>query len=319
MIDIGSYILDTLQIYFPWDDDLYTYFKEGGFGTRNYNMKALPLIYTDNTISTVGLEALERNYVLQPEYFNKTLENLGWAHGQNSVRPIIPAEKIKSNVLLLNESDIPKIKFKILPNVDGKEQYHIEYSSRAAFGKMYSNWAILYFTIEDMVDITASISNYLNFRQNNSYEVKLEGRQNQREEMHHTEIPILNYKFSLGEFQYAVEYLQHNGFEGTVPSLVYDSSNMHHIEKMDPVLKYGIVYTRNTHGFMNRKPQFVLKVSQPKSITTDGRKKKIKGFIETTVPVENSLEIAAYDFLNAFESIREWYENQSFLQSYPLQ
>jgi hypothetical protein len=30
---LGRYVLDTLQIFFPWDDDLYTYFKECGLGS----------------------------------------------------------------------------------------------------------------------------------------------------------------------------------------------------------------------------------------------------------------------------------------------
>jgi len=45
---LGRYVLDTLQIFFPWDDDLYTYFKEHGLGSSGLGSKKLPLIYTDN-------------------------------------------------------------------------------------------------------------------------------------------------------------------------------------------------------------------------------------------------------------------------------
>lgn len=39
---VGSYILDTLQTYFAWDDDLYTYFKERGLGQSGMLSKKLP-------------------------------------------------------------------------------------------------------------------------------------------------------------------------------------------------------------------------------------------------------------------------------------
>jgi hypothetical protein len=318
MIEIGSYTLDTLQIYFPWDDDLYTYFKDRGFGTQNYKMKSFPLIYTDNTISTVGVDALNRNYVIRPEYFNKTLEDLGWTLGKSAVRPVIPAEKIKVNVILLNDNGHSIIRFKIIPNVDGKEQYHIEYSSMASYGKMYSNWSIMYFTIGDMIDIMTKISEHLGFRQSKDYIIKTEERQNQRESMHHVEVPIINYRFTVAEFQHAVDYLQHNGFSGKFPSLVYDSSNSQHKEVMHPVLKYGIVHTTTSEGFMHRKPQFVMKIAQPKYIEIDGRKKKIKGLIEIDVPADNLLEVDANDILNAFTSMRKWYGEQIILQSYPF-
>lgn len=42
-VEIGSYVLDTLQIYFAWDDDLYTYLKERGFGQSGFQRKTLPL------------------------------------------------------------------------------------------------------------------------------------------------------------------------------------------------------------------------------------------------------------------------------------
>lgn len=31
---IGNYIMDTLQIFFAWDDDLYTHLKERGLAKR---------------------------------------------------------------------------------------------------------------------------------------------------------------------------------------------------------------------------------------------------------------------------------------------
>lgn len=78
MKESGSYVLDTLQIYFPWDDDLYTYLKTIGLMSKDPNLKVLPLIYSDNCESTVGKAQIERRHVLSPETFGETLESLGW-------------------------------------------------------------------------------------------------------------------------------------------------------------------------------------------------------------------------------------------------
>ncbi|MFX0070689.1 MAG: hypothetical protein ACFFAO_06325, partial [Candidatus Hermodarchaeota archaeon] len=67
MVIIGEYILDTLQIYFPWDDDLYGYMKENGFGKGK--VKALPLIYTDNCESTERKNKTRRKYIITPDKF----------------------------------------------------------------------------------------------------------------------------------------------------------------------------------------------------------------------------------------------------------
>ena len=71
-LHLGDYILDTLQIYFSWDDDLYTELKEHGFGTGDF--KVLPLVYSDNTEATIGKKDKRRKFVIRPELFGKTYQ-----------------------------------------------------------------------------------------------------------------------------------------------------------------------------------------------------------------------------------------------------
>lgn len=319
MIELGSYILDTLQIFFPWDDDLYTYFKNKGLGTRNTKKRALPLIYTDNTCSTSGVDSLGRNYVLVPEYFNKTYRELGWIQDTSRRgKVIIPAECPQAKVILINEDTPPRIRFKIIPIVENKEQYHLEYSVRAAFGKMYSNWSVFYFTINDFEDMIRHVNSHLQHSELAQYRVEVETKQDQREELHYVEVPIISYNFCLGEFKYAVDYLRFNGVDGIIPSLVYDSRNLSHKELMTPVLKFGIVHTTNQHGFMSRSPQLALKISQSKAIEVNNRRKKVKGIIDERAPCENWVDVPPTALLEAFESIKSWYNNQPFSDRYPL-
>src|SRR5438094_44179 len=93
MRTLRQYVLDTLQIYFPWDDDLYTYFKERGLGSSGLGSAKLPLVYTDNCESTTGMVERRRANVIHPKFFGQTYEQLGWKDTGLESKPIIPSEK----------------------------------------------------------------------------------------------------------------------------------------------------------------------------------------------------------------------------------
>jgi len=271
--DMGRYTLDTLQIYFPWDDDFYTYFKNNGFGTANSMKKALPLVYTDNCSSTSNVPELRRRFVINPEHFGTTYGELEWTQTEGTSQPIIPAERIQAQAHLYNKlntpikSTDPTIKFEIIPRVNNKEEYHIEYSSRAAFGKTYSNWVTLYFTLGDFKIIITKIVKKLKYENSQmpiGMPIQVEEQQAQREELTYVEIPVKYYKFSIGEFKYALDYLRYNGVQGDIPSLVYNSTNPQHNTDMKPFIKFGIVHTQVEQGFWQRNPQIVMKIAQPK-------------------------------------------------------
>jgi hypothetical protein len=142
-MDLGKYTLDTLQIYFPWDDDLYTFLKNKGLMSKNPKLKVLPLIYSDNCVSTQKVQQIKRNYVIDPTLYGLSESQLGWQRiGANEF--IIPAERPQLHVIPENGT----IKFKIEPKIDEKNEYHIEYSIMSAFGKLYSNWVAFYLPIK---------------------------------------------------------------------------------------------------------------------------------------------------------------------------
>ena len=281
IVELGSLILDTLQIYFSWDDDLYTELKQYGFGTGNF--KALPLIYSDNTESTTNQKYRRRKFVLRPESFGSSYETLGWTETDRKDEPVIPAEKPLVNFALMNLDSEPKIKAIIIPTINGKEQYHIEYSSRAAFGKGYTNWVALYFTPNDFMSLVDNLRQTLGTKSQppSKVTIQVEGKQNQREEMRYVELPVEYYKFCIGAFKYALDYFRNNGVEGVnIPCLLYDSKDREATEIMSPFIKLGIVHTTQEAGFDTRKPQFVMKIAQPKTtISRRGMSAKVKGML----------------------------------------
>ena len=289
--------MDSLQIYFAWDDDLYTYLKRKGFGQSGFQRKTLPIIYSDNCESTTGIQERKRKYVIHPQYFGKTYEELGWTQTDKETEPIISSEKPKITISLVdNES----LEFRINPQVDGKEQYHLEYSTMSAFGRLYTNWAIPVLAIKDFQSLLSRLQKTLSLSKMDFTDVKIdvEAKQAQRELMHFVEVPLISYKFSIGEFLYARDFFALNGVGNTLPSLVFKNETSY-IEKMQPVLKVGFVHTTEEQGFEVRKPQCTLKLAQPK-ITTSlrGKGNKAKGMILEEEPYENYFTVPAKTFTN---------------------
>jgi len=301
-IAVGSYVLDTLQIYFAWDDDLYTFLKEKGFGQSGFKRKTLPIIYSDNCESTTGVPARRRKNVIHPRYFGKTYEELGWTPTEKETQPIIPSEKPKITISLLKNK---YLKFQINPQVNGKEQYHLEYSTMAAFGRLYTNWVIPVLTMNDFKDLTSRLQKILTLPPLDfiDAQIQIEKKQAQREQMYFVAVPVIAYKFSIGEFLYARNFLALNGVSGTLPSLVFKNESTY-LAKMQPFLKVGFVQTTEEQGFEVRKPQCALKLAQPKiTISLRGKRSKAKGIIAVEETYENYFIVPAKTFTRLAQAI----------------
>jgi len=277
MKKLGNYVLDSLQIFFPWDDDFYTYMKEKSMGTKGPMKKAIPVIYSDNTKSTVGKDEAQRRCILNPKLFGTTCSAVGWTETKNKSQPIIPSEKPEMEILLNNKDII----IKAIPKVNGKNEYHLEYSNMSSFGPIYSNWVAFYLPFIEFQKLAKNILKQ-DIKCSLDLPLQVEEQQAQREEMDFIEIPVKYHEFSLSEFEYAKDYLKLNGFNGKkIASLVFDSNNTHHKEILEPIAKIGILHTTGEEGFDKRKPQFVIKISQSKkSICKRNKSVKAKGIIE---------------------------------------
>lgn len=287
--------MDTLQIFFAWDDDFYTYFKEQGLGKKGIGCKVLPLVYTDNCESTTGVAERRRKFVILPERFGETYQGLRWEETDRKNEPIIKSEKPKVQISL--EDNEKYLKFKIIPRIDEKEQYHIEYSSRSVFGSTYGNWSIIVLRMADFQDLLLQLGKHFpDVPSVIEVPIYEESKQEQREKFFFVKIPIKSYKFSLGEFLYAKKYMELNGISGTLPSLIYEDTPSYK-EKMNPVLKVGLIHTTEEQGFEVRPPQCAIKVTQHKfSISKRGKEAKMKGKIVTAQPYENYFFVPAKEF-----------------------
>ncbi|MBC7113957.1 MAG: hypothetical protein H5T34_08110, partial [Candidatus Methanomethyliales bacterium] len=207
-----------------------------------------------------------------------------------------------------------KIKFKIEPKVNGKNEYHIEYSVMSAFGKLYSNWVALYLPINEAKDFIQKIINHYQhvYRDiKGPVSINIESKQRQREQMFWTPVKLTSYCFSLAEFEHAVLYLRKSGVQGNLPALTYDANDPKCRELMEPYVKLGIVETREEVGFWSRKVQLVMKLAQDKIIIgRRGKEIKVKGLIDDSGLKENYIKVQTSSFLEALARLRAWYNSQ---------
>src|SRR2546428_899317 len=281
MAEVGRYTLDTLQIFFPWDDDLYTYFKERGLGSAGLGSKKLLLVYTDNCESTAGLKERKRKYVIDPKFFGMTPEALGWKRTQHETEFVIPAEKPEIRIATTHFGDIGDtdlLSLSIITRIGGSEQYHLEYSSMSEFGRIYKNWATFYLPFDSAKDLSSKLSAH--FDERIQLEFSEETKQAQREKFRYLSIGVRKYAFSYSGFDYAKRFFERNGVHDPLPSLVYDSADPVSRQMMDPLLKIGIIETKTSEGFEKRNAQVAMKLSQPKfTFTKRGVRGRAKGRI----------------------------------------
>lgn len=313
MAVLGHYILDTLQIFFSWDDDLYTYLKERGLGSGGLQSKKLPLIYTHNCESTAGIPERKRNNVIDPKYFGMTYEGLGWKRTERETQPIIPAEKPEIEVVVSESGSVPLVHLNIVPRV-GVGQYHLEYSSMSAFGRIYKNWATFYLPIQSAIQLAKSLKRF----SDETIDCKFseEVKQAQREKFEYLSVRVRKYIFSYGGFDYAKRYFEANGVQGPLPSLAYDVSDEISRQLMEPLLKVGFIQTKTKEGFEERKGQVAMKLSQPKfSMTKRSVRGRMKGRIVENLEPANSVTVEAADFATKLGKICDNYSRTSSVVS----
>jgi hypothetical protein len=295
MAEMGRYTLDTLQIFFSWDDDLYTYFKGRGLGSAGLGSRKLPLVYTDNCESTAGLKERKRKYVIDPKFFGLTPEELGWKRTERETELVIPAEKPEVGITTTRFSDTDLLSLSIITRVGGVEQYHLEYSSMSEFGRIYKNWATFYLPLEQARDLADRLASFSDVAMDPQF--LEESKQAQREKFIYLSVGVRKYNFSYSGLDYAKRFFETNGVTGSLPSLAYDDSDAVSRELMDPLLKIGIIQTKSAEGFEERKAQVAIKLSQPKMTTTKrGVRGRAKGRILENGESANFVVVGATDF-----------------------
>jgi hypothetical protein len=269
---IGTYNVESLQIYFPASLEIQEELIRAGFKVPKPT--PLPIIYANfrGWIAEKPPITIER--LIPPSRYGKSHLDLGW---ERTIREgkeayIIPEEKSIIEVELDEEKK--EIRLVIKPEV-----YHIERTSIRQIGpEKWTNWFMFYMNIKDTLDLTGKLLGEVELPDDLCRKpmfINREVQQGGKEETYfcgfekREGIPVKDFSFCMGCFDQVINYL----------------INEIDDKKIVKTLKLRLNYAPDVKGFAKiglariegKTPQFMFKLA---SFPIE---KSIKGILKDTV------------------------------------
>ncbi|MEM2913652.1 MAG: PhoI [Candidatus Bathyarchaeia archaeon] len=207
---IGTYDIESLQIYFPASLELQEELINAGF--RVPKPTPLPIIYANfrGWVSEKPPITIER--LIHPSRYGRSPSDLGWERTIKDGKEayIIPEERSTLEVEL--DEAMKEARLIIKP-----EKYHVERTSIRQTGpEKWSNWTMFYLSIRDMLDLTERLMNKIVLPQDLCRKTMLitrEVQQGGKEETYFCElervkgIPVKDFSLCMGCFDQVIDYL----------------------------------------------------------------------------------------------------------------
>jgi len=296
---LGEYTLDNFQFFIPSSLKISSHLKQQCPGSKNFRKNCVPVIYSEDFKNTLGVLRLPLHHVLSPEYFGHTLEDLNWLYKNKEF--LIPSEQMGLRVVI----QPPLLKFIIITQKQGSEQYHIEFSSSKNV-LAQKNLMALHLKYLDFRDLILKLKPYVNSHAGSIVDYSTEQAPIEKEYIKYSAIPVHQYSFNLSKFKYLVDFLQHNRTKINVPVLSYNSTMAPSEEASASILKFG----RTLSSFLNGKPlcrvQIFFMVSHPNFKKSMESKVVTSGdTVDQKATDDIFFEIKIEDFLNMFYTYNE--------------
>lgn len=269
---IGIYYVESLQIYFPASLELQEELINAGFSVPKPT--PLPIIYANfrGWLSEKPPITIER--LIHPSRYGKRPSDLGWAKTIKDGKEayVIPEERSTLKIEL-NET-MKEVRLVIKP-----EKYHIERTSIRQIGpEKWSNWAMFYLNIRDILDLTENLMDKVDLPQDlcrKSMLITREVQQGGKEETYFCElergkgIPVKDFSLCMGCFDQVIDYLAN------------EIGNREIIKK----LRLRLNYAPDIKGFAKiglariegKMPQFMFKLA------SYSKEKAIKGILKDVI------------------------------------
>ncbi|MCS7139420.1 MAG: PhoI [Candidatus Nezhaarchaeota archaeon] len=269
---IGTYHIESLQIYFPASLELQEELINAGFKVPKPT--PLPIVYANfrGWVSKKPPVTIER--LIHPSRYGRSPSDLGWERiikgGKEAY--VIPDEKSLLEVELCGEKR--NVCLVIKP-----ENYHIERTSVRRVGpERWSNWVMFYLNIRDVLDLTEKLISKVGLPQDlceRRMLISREVQQSGREETYFCElekkkgIPVENFSFCMGCFDQIVDYLANE--IGDVEIIKKLRLKLNYSPDIGGFAKIGVARIEG------KNPQFMFKLA------SHPREKVIKGILKDEV------------------------------------
>jgi hypothetical protein len=285
-----KFLVDSFQLYLNCDQALESWLFENGlqksvsvFGKERSSM---PIIYSDNTLSTISKSLHLRKYAFPSKYYGESEKDVGWKTTYRGVK--IPSENFYIDII--EEDDNIRIAF------DSRSDYHLEFKYKLdSTMHQWENWLGIYLPIPTAIQIMK----YLNVLVNsNELTTKLFHEKKQttgkREDFYYSALPIERFQFTYESFKKAKKLLENQSFNGLYKGLTYQRK----VDTIHPFMKIGYVHTKEEDGDFERKPQIAIKLSQRQIVYET----KPRGKLEPLENTDNFITVNKRKFIYSMMS-----------------
>jgi len=260
---LGKYILDSFQFFFPPSTGIQAYLKKYCQGSKNYKKNCLPLICSENFFSTRGTSRAACPEVLGPQHFGHNASELNWSFDGKAYT--IPSEQTEMEVFI----QPPFLKFIILTQKQGRQQYHIEFSRP---GNLFAprSLAALYLKYVDFQDLLSRLQPYGESARRTAGENFIDLLAEEKDGLQYTVTLMHDYFFNLLNFLYLKLFLEQNNLKANPASLIFSFEGAEK-ENQEPCLLQFVKIQRSPSGERLRHPQIVFMISRPRPLAPKER------------------------------------------------
>lgn len=245
-----KFLVDSFQLFMPCDERLASWLSENelkpSLSVRGKERASMPIIYCDNTISTIKKPSHLRKYAFEDA--SKPM----WKNKRNGV--FIPSENFFIDIEDLG--DTVKI------TADTSSDYHLEFKYKLdSIMSAWENWFAIYMPVKTAMLIMKSLGVKIprnKLKNKLIHEVKQ--TTGKREDFYYLPNPVKTYQFTYESFEQAKTFLEANGFNGNYKGLSFEGNS----PDLLPFMKVGYVHTKEEDGDFNRDPQIAIKLAQRK-------------------------------------------------------
>jgi len=287
---IKKYPVDSLQIYFAASLEIQEELINKGFYVpRSPDKKVImpvPIIYSNFRGWLKQGEPITIERLIPPEWLGLTPSALGWKKTTRDGKDayILPIEEVYVNIGVSENS--------IVFDLDIKG-YHLERTSiRGVNPEKWTNWAMFYISMEYIDELTSMLEEYLPKSMQASFgslvpgggaEPVREVQQGGKEVTYYVEVPVEDFSFCLGCFDFTQLYLRVKAEEHCKISSSSDVCRKP--SKVISELKLRLKYSPTVNTFAKvgiakisgKRPQIMVKLA------STGPKKVIRGVLKPQI------------------------------------
>lgn len=268
-----KYLVDSFQLFLNCDQEMENWLYDNGlkktvpvYGRERATM---PIIYCDNTISTISKEKHLRKYAFPAEYYGEKGKDIGWKNTYRGVE--IPSENFFVDIIDLGDT--------IKLSADLQSDYHLEFKYKLNTAMhQWENWLGIYIpipvAIQMMNDLRVQVDPKKLISTLTHEKKQTSGK---REDFYYSSLSIEEFQFTYESFEQAKKFLEKQSFNGDYKALTYNRKT----DSVHPFMKVGYVHTKETDGDFERNPQISIKLSQRKTVSGTKPRGKLESIKET--------------------------------------